>query len=355
MNALLVGNGFTSQIIKDYSNRRMMRCLKEKLPKILLSVNSAFNAFRISSEPLEFAQVAAGYAGSLVAGGFSLDYPITKITYDKNIKNQIVKKLEEKGFENSEGLYTDYFENYGLIYETQHDSITNIESALKVVHLFMRLNLFSQQDYDSIIKIANQIYYNNGKCTIRDVTNIDIKKAKEFFSSFDVIFTTNYDLVIDTLLDFHEVLHLHGGYNYKSQYEKVKYLLRPESSCLIWGFNSETKEQLINKGLTYSTFTYSNFTWGPSLLWNYMKNLKSENIKKLSIFGYSGENDNHINNSIKENINIEKITYYTGPHKIHDNKEIFKKKTLFCNKNVSLELRSWKDVWDNILTNLAPE
>lgn len=351
MKAMLIGNGFTSQIIKEYSNYTMMERMHERIPKILNSINNAFSDFRILKENIELEEVAMGYCGEMIAGVLSLNQPITDIVYDKGLISEIVDKLDSKGFDNSEKLYINYFEKYGLIYETQHKEITNIESALKVVSLFIQINRFTEEDYNLIKKFANQIYYNDGRCTIDYVEDVNIIEMRSFFHDYDIIFTTNYDLVIDTLLESDKVLHLHGGFNYKSQNDKVDFLLELDNSYLVWGINGDEKKLLINKGSSYSSFNYSEAKYDGTLLAKHMQILKFSKIETLSIFGYSGENDGHINDLIKENRNINKIIYYTSPSKTLDAKERFRINRLFCTSEETrnLILKPWDDIWNRFI------
>lgn len=43
-----------------------------------------------------------------------------------------------------------------------------------------------------------------------------------YLKRFSIIFTTNYDLILDDLV-YSKVKHLHGGFNFKSEYERIHY------------------------------------------------------------------------------------------------------------------------------------
>lgn len=65
-----------------------------------------------------------------------------------------------------------------------------------------------------------------------------------------MIFTTNYDCVLDDVLQTDEIKHLHGGFFYKKQdrQKRSDTLLGPDDACLIWGISGEEKEEEMKLG-----------------------------------------------------------------------------------------------------------
>lgn len=121
--AILVGNGFTSQLISSYMCSNMMGELQIFAPEIYVKIEELFNPFRKTIDSLEYTSVAAGACGMMVCGAPSLYQPITDIVYNNEIKIHVKSVLEGSKFQNVDALYVEYFEEYGLIYETQKSYI----------------------------------------------------------------------------------------------------------------------------------------------------------------------------------------------------------------------------------------
>ncbi len=198
-SAILIGNGFTSQLISNYSSFYMMSRIKDLLPEIHYLMNELFDKFRKKIDVIEYTSIAAGVCGMMTCGQISLYRPITDIIFNEDLKKHIVSILNNYGFKECDKLYDDYFKDYGLIFETQNESISNVESALKVVSLFMRINKFSDDNYAELKKQSDLICYNNGCCEIEHIEKSNNRVLQSYFSQFDDIFTTNYDLLLDSM------------------------------------------------------------------------------------------------------------------------------------------------------------
>jgi len=351
MDAILIGNGFTSKLIEAYSNVCMMRKLKQDISDIFNKVNCKFQSFRINVESLEYTSVAAGVCGDMICGAVSLNKPITGIVYNEELKKKTISTLKANGFEDSEAIYQSYFLKYGLVYETQKLNVSNIESVLKMVNIFMQINIFTEKEYKIVKSVSNDIYYNNGNCEIKNIGNGNEEKLKKYFNRFGKIFTTNYDLILDTLYPDKNIRHLHGGFNYIDQNKKSSTKLSPKKSYLVWGINGKEKSALINKGSTFDDFDFGNFSFAGTLLCQYLNELEKSEFDRLYIFGYSGENDGYINTAITNNYNIKEIVYYTSPEKVNDLKFKFKLNEMFGlekNPNI-LKMKAWDDIWNEVL------
>lgn len=182
--ALLVGNGVTSQLIHDYNDNEMMAKLEKTAPDLVYTINDKFNAFR---------EVCKGD------------------DHDKDRIIEVIKKIPLSEYLSATEIYQTYFENYGLKYELSKKYLSGIETLLKVAKLF---DMLIQTE---LIEIANVIYFNEGR-NGWDAVEANIKKEvfSEFINSFEYIFTTNYDYLLDDIYK-KEVFHLHGGYNYIRQ------------------------------------------------------------------------------------------------------------------------------------------
>lgn len=351
MNAILIGNGMTSQIIKEYSNHIMMSRIESELSDLVIRLNDYFEVFRLPIKELESYSIGTGICGSNKLGSMSLNRQITGIKHNNLVKVKVLNHLSKLGFENCEEQYEKFFIRYGLIYETQNQRITSLENILKAVLLFSRVKLFTHQEYEKIKKVATNVYHNNGNCTIESVLGINLDKFKEYMSRFELIFTTNYDLVLDTLLMDKDVLHIHGGFNYTGRNKKEKHVVNPDEAYLVWGSNSEEKESQINSSLDYGNIDFGNFNYGgSSLLHDYIVDLRTKQFSDIHVFGYSGENDNHINEAIRMNHNIERIIFYVNPKRLNNAVDRFKiREVLQLDESDNrLELRSWNEVWSQI-------
>ena len=81
----------------------------------------------------------------------------------------------------------------------------------------------------------------------------------------------------------------------------------------------------------------------------YLSQLQNADVERIDIFGYSGENDQHINRAIAENTSIREIHYYCAPIKVSDPVEKFEVTSRFSIKMPKkLVLKSWNTIW-NIL------
>ena len=98
------------------------------------------------------------------------------------------------------------------------------------------------------------------------------------------------------------------------------------------------------------TFTMS-FPIGipESIFYGYLNKLENENIQELHIFGYSGENDQHINKRIINNKNIARIYFYCDPKNVNNNSYNRKIMALFEGVKIEIVFEPWTKIWALIL------
>lgn len=131
--ALLVGNGFTAQIIKEYSNTYMIDQLCKQEKQIFSYADQLFSTFRGDSKMLT-----------------------STSSFNSNLTRKIIEKLDRLHFRNSSDVFETYFIKYGLIYECNNAKISSVESLLKVISLFQLVDLFLDEDKCKIKHTANQ-------------------------------------------------------------------------------------------------------------------------------------------------------------------------------------------------------
>lgn len=312
--AILIGNGVTSQLIENYKDNYMIECFKDIAGDLYRDINLMLEPYR---------QLPAKDEKS-----------ITALLKDQNIEFH---------------HYFRYFIEQHLIKELDSPNIISLETLLKVAHLFHHIKDFS---YDEITSIANKIYYNNGKTGLNAINNlIDKQKFKNFICTFDYVFTTNFDTVLDDVYE-DEVRHLHGGFNYvrvtkgnATWINRTENFLEPTKAHLIWGRNADEKRGK-SKGGIHFPITFP-LVIGSSILEQYINELEKEDFSELHIWGYSGLNDGHINSKISNNVFINRIIVYVKPDEVLDNNVKNEKEGLFNKQNTKcIELKSWDSIWD---------
>jgi len=353
--ALLVGNGFTSNLINTFKNEPMMNKIYEKMPITVNKIEDKFNVFRdtdLSNNDI-YSVTEALFCGDNLYCGNNVFPNDDGIHFQESIKSLIVQKLEEIGFGEPQKTFKDYFKDYGLIFLINSNRILGVETYLKIIHMFMAIGYFSEEDYKSMKSTANEVYFNAGKHGVDSINNadIDVSKLIQEISKFTDVFTTNYDTVLDDILERTERFpyHLHGGFsiNHLNKNPDGRYL--PNEAKLIWGISAESKYNELRVGFDWSDLSWSAFRWGDSQISDYFNYLQEREYEEIHILGFSGENDNHINQKIKLNINIRRVIVYVHPSKVNDVETKVKSRILFGNNNkYDVIVRSWDDFWNKI-------
>lgn len=343
---LLVGNGLTSNLIPEYHNEEMMTKIKTQAPELFQKANECFAPFRKKVDRIQYAAVAEGFCGDDVFCGESgFDDTITDLPYNNELLHHIEKQLLLKGFDKS--ILDLHFQTYGLIYETQFDEISNVESLLKIIDLFSKIGLFSAQDKKGVEALANRVYFNDGNCGNQSIDNRVKTNLFNWLSTYDKIFTTNYDSLLDDTLSTDQVKHLHGGFHYADKYARSASIVPPDQAYLIWGISGEEKAQKMQGGFSFPIVIP--FASPISVFEEYLSELKNVQADRIDIFGYSGENDQHINTAISQNAAIREVHYFCNPKRVHDAAEEFSVKSRFqIGENKKLVLESWDIVWNQL-------
>lgn len=316
--ALLVGNGVTSQLIHNYQDNEMMAKLDKINPQLINTINEKFNIFR-----------------KVYKNDDS----------DKERIIELIKSIPLFAHTSAAQIYQKYFEDYGLKYALGLKRLSGIETLLKVVKLF---EMAIQAD---LIEVANTICFNNGLNGF-DAVEIDIQRDvfTNFINSFSCVFTTNYDYLLDDIYD-NEVFHLHGGFNYIKTRDKCgainitrdKSVRKVDKPFLAWGIDGYEKLNSTKGGITFP-ITFPMY-FGNSVINEYFIALSTGQYEAIHIWGYSGQNDKHINDNIKKNQHIKTIYYYCDPDKVDDRQYKQNVTSLFVSGGKNFSLRPWNTIW----------
>jgi len=343
--AILIGNGFTSQLIKEYSDFNMKEKLIENYSKEYNYINKLFDCFRTTkfhSEDVYKYEVGLSDSNNLLSQN-------GRLLYNNNLKIDIISKLTDIGFQNNQEIFENYFIQYGLIFEVVRNEINSIENLLKVIDMFKTIGKIDNSMETEIKQIANKIYYNDGKYGLKDTNLQDYSKIRAFFSMFDFIFTTNYDLILDDINENNEkVFHLHGGFNFEHRNKKSINRLNAEQAYMVWGINGDEKYKELSPGWDFSNFRFDAVRYGQSLLADYFSYLEDKDYEEIHIFGFSGENDQHINNRIISNKYSQRIIYFCNPNKLNDYNYLSRMKDIFHGTDKTITIESWTKVWEQI-------
>ena len=119
-----------------------------------------------------------------------------------------------------------------------------------------------------------------------------------------------------------------------------------EAFCRLF-YSGEEKEEEMKLGGGF-TFPIQFPLESPMTIFQiYLSQLQNANAGRIDIFGYSGENDQHINRAIAQNPSIREIHYYCAPAKVSDPVEEFEVASRFSIKAPQkLMLESWNTIWN---------
>jgi hypothetical protein len=117
--AILVGNGFTSQLIEDYLDTKMKGRILEFFKDEYYYLNRLFDSFRISdiSEVDVYDYGGGLYPSETLFPGNDIYPQSDRILYNVKIRVHVTKALEKLGFQNAEDIYDMFFIQYGLVFE----------------------------------------------------------------------------------------------------------------------------------------------------------------------------------------------------------------------------------------------
>ena len=143
---LIVGNGLTANLIPEYQHKAMMKKIKEEIPRLFDKADKLFAPFRNKVDSVQYSAVSWGYSGDGFCGEEGYGGPITDRPYNPTLLSHIEDQLRKLGFNDAQPVSTILFQTYGLIYETQNDEISNVESLLKIIELFCHRGDFTKED-----------------------------------------------------------------------------------------------------------------------------------------------------------------------------------------------------------------
>lgn len=352
--ALLVGNGFTSNLNSDYGNSTMMNTFRQRMPDLIDKAEKQFSIFRnLSYSNGDLCNISeALFCGDSLFCGEGVYPSDDGIHIKDDCKSWVIEKLTKLEFADPEKTFKEYFEDYGLLYSINKGEIVGVETYLKVVHMFIEIGVFNQKDYDEVKLVANEVYYNEGKHGKSSIKNqsINFIKLADFLLEFEDIYTTNYDTILDDFLETvnRYPFHLHGGFsiNHLNKNPDGRYL--PNEAKLIWGINAESKYNELRVGFDFSDFRWDAFRWGDSQVSDYFKYLEEREYDEIHILGFSGENDDHINKRIIENQHIKNIVLYVSPSKVNELETQVRSRMQFSGQKKPVNLKSWQEFWDKV-------
>ncbi|MBR9649446.1 hypothetical protein [Clostridium tyrobutyricum] len=334
MKAILVGNGINIQFGgKAYSSEFIMKRIKYK--------------------------ATLGYYGTLFDGALNGSEINQILNSFVNITNDILDNKYDNYVKDNKSLIlalNNFKKRYKKI-NAPHELM--LEDWFFVLHMFFLKNndIFknltaSKQGFERLILDG---IYNDGK--VQNIYKNIPQKIKKFFSSFDKIFTLNYDNNLEKLTG-KNVYHLHGDFSVLQNSENAENVLgfireRKNNRVLINGMEHCFCNALLNysgyQKLKEATTNHNLLIESENFKWRYYNdenfkadllkikyekpfeyeiimtkinhpNLKIateyyfhefENIKdELYIIGMSPNNDNHILNCINKNTKLNKVYFY---------------------------------------------
>lgn len=324
---LLVGNGFSSHLIEEYNNSNLHNELLRGCPDECHLLNEFWSGFQSERD------------------------------FQDQDTDALISEIESFGVDDAKEVFDEYFHMYGLKADLRKGSLLSVENYLKISKLYKLLVNKAIIDEEEITRVANETLYNNGCYGLDDTKLSDDEKRRlrSYLREYSVIFTTNYDLILDDAIEpnIPSVYHLHGGFNIKkNQQEETAERLKATDACLVWGVYGIEKEdkatapRLLNSGLKYNSNIFYN---KQNILKRYYNSLEELRSDELHVIGFSGENDQHINNRIKSNPVISRIIYYGDPEQFKTPEYISKIEKLFTPKMVTVV--SWNRFWDQLQDN----
>ena len=348
--ALLIGNGFTSQIIPSYKSVALMEEVWSLIPKEMSKIESLFNPFRINP--------TKGNPYNCIAGpeyGDEEDCFIGHVPtymeeeFSSDLRDKICRVLAEKyKIKKPSKICQNLFIDAGLCFEMSRNKIVGIESPLKVLQIGLKSGSITKEEAKRVEEAIKKVLFNNGNYhlpTPKDCEPIGINrvKAQKYFAGFSTIFTTNYDLILDDLVH-DKVKHLHGGFCFPSAYEK-DYKHRDSNLYeIVVAADGKAKDRQIHR--TRET-----------LFSKYLDSLATEDFDELHIVGYSGENDIHINNAIRNNERIKRVYVYVAPSDANKEEKRYHygrqyrpnpNEIISLHNPYGLSLISWCEFWTQI-------
>lgn len=378
--SLLVGNGFTSQLISGYKSSKLMEKAKALIPEEIQKLELFFQPFRSLREfgkvdvALDINNLMNQYSelgeiddeDALIGFAPTPQYGecLPREAYEKY--DHIIDTKYPYLSQIKRSLFKRYFLDAKLFNETNNDSIISIEAPIMIARLAQRAGYITKEQEIKIRHSIKHVFFNGGTFRFADCKLSDYARRDKngnicfaespsrealyrFLKQFSSVFTTNYDLILDDLV-YKKVRHLHGGFNFRSEYERIPLDQFSSVQASQAGYNIITAAD----GYDKSHYIYKHNT---TLYSTYLKQLEEGFFSEIYILGYSGDNDEHINHAIKNNKNIQNIFIYVSPEEDRKNDNtIIKYGYRFCDNigsantvgNQEVTLLNWEDFWNRI-------
>ena len=279
---LLIGNGFTSQLIPAYKSKEMKAVINLKYPDVVSKIDSVWkdisattigvyddiNDLNYPYEVLDDIKLAIRDEEGVVPHSTHIEVdnlsrirePIeTCFIRNYGIDPANAKKIFNKFFCKGSSI---------LRFQVIWSEVEAIEPFYALVKLAFRLNVIDQNEKNMLVRTIKLVLRNNDKFYFKDISNFEsyLDGVQCFLNQYNTIFTTNYDQLLE--ISGKNVVHLHGSFL---------------DDDIILGIDEIEKQ---NKNKRYSERV------------QLLRNIKCDEIH---IFGYSGKNDIHINTAIREN------------------------------------------------------
>ena len=366
--AILIGNGFSSQLIPEYKNDILKKRLKNILPDLVgfldtLWKNISFiftNGEKYNFDPIFLYREYYGWddVEEFIEPPYEVVVNELERYYKKFSKQMFLQY--SISFHASSKVFDKYFSNYYscLKYQIYNSEIISLEPYYSLAKMACELKLISPIQLESLERNIKQILRNEEKFTFANVKPecclkeesvvpdcLEVKKrfklnAETFFSQFKYIYTTNYDCLLEDLTNL-EIRHLHGTFDFPKTSSRIKFKYDSKSNLgIVLGFDSKQKELELNQNGNLSI--------------HYLNTLKSSQINELHIFGYSGINDQHINENFLKNTMIKKIVYYGNPKLIQDPLSEYNEHiqrwlgTYYCPYKREIIIKNRDEVWEQL-------
>lgn len=293
---LLVGNGINIQFggIDAYSSSATMnRVLKNiKSDKYTLLTDNALSI----SEQLDILKELVDVINQIKAGKNS----------DKADNFFMLKEIEriKRTYPENSTITSVFLEDFFLAFEI-------FNNAFKTQDGDVQSEFYRKTGFSWIKQLLVDGIYNDG--AINEVYKNFYSGIKEYLKRFSMIFTTNYDYNLESVLEKSDVVcHLHGEFGKLApEYDdKSLYYVNHKAEC----------DKLISKKIPDLEHVYSNAIMSWSWLDKYgeiiepdtkeRKQLFESISGKLEIVGLSPANDEHLFFLINNNSQIKSIVYY---------------------------------------------
>lgn len=364
--AIIIGNGFSSQLLPAYRDDTLKKRLHKMMPKLVDFLDQLWiDVFYVFSKGVEgigatspiyrehygvfdSEDVCFNPSYELVINKFE-GYVVSFVDMLKryNVDTKTSKRVFEKYISDPYSC---------LRYYVYNKKINAIEPYYSLGKMAFDLGLVIKNDLICLEAAIKHVFRNNGEYKFQCVkveqcvntsisvsSNENIKdifasNAKHFLDEYNIIYTTNYDCLLEDLTNI-EVRHIHGSFECAKIGRNNSWNIVDD---IILGVTGAQKEGYISS------------LGERNLYIHYLNTIKSSKINEIHLFGYSGINDQHINECILNNALIKKIYYYGNPSQIEKSPKEYEEYVKMClgmlfkDTRKQLLIKPWTDIWDQL-------